>query len=179
MILDPEIHLHEIDCPKLPSKCYCSRVSWIWASLPDRPSPTNSGKWMLFPSADYVDNNWNRVKDLLCDRRIGSCAKVSTAAHANKNFLICIYTDDHNNIPDVFRVLKAVRQSRLSLQSISYKTDDATYQGIYASNSKALPVSKYTSPKVIDKLSLIENVIGPTQKVIIVIADKQVTYSMR
>jgi len=90
--------------------------------------------------------------------------------------LICIYTDDHENVADVFRVLVSLRQNRLSLAAVHYKTDEATISGVYAISTSETSekkhrnsrVSKYTSPKVeatgadwMKGIKLILNNIGP------------------
>ena len=92
--------------------------------------------------------------------------------------MICIYTNEHEDVADVFRVLVSMRENRLSLAAVHYKTDDATVSGVYAtsSNNGDIPekkhrnfrVSKYTSPKVestgaawMKGIKLILNNIGP------------------
>ena len=167
-IIDREGFLHKADCSHQPSQCLCPCVNWIWATIPGHP-PGNSGKWMLFLSAKSVDVVWTKVRSLLLHNQLGYCAKVAPALHARTAYLLCIYTQDHENYADVFRVLKAIRQSGLSSQAIHYKTDEATNRGEYSfktsgtTSGKKL-VSKYTSPKVTrgGRLVLLENNIGPT-----------------
>ena len=92
--------------------------------------------------------------------------------------IIKIYTDDHEDVADVMRVLTNIRQSRLSIAALHYKTDDATLSGVYSNDpSSGVPikkkhrnekVSKYTSPKVettgtdwLKGIKLLLNNIGP------------------
>jgi hypothetical protein len=145
-IIDNEEHSHDENCSHQPSQCFCHNVKWIWASVPGRPPSVHSGKWMLFPSNKNVDTVWTQVKSLLVANQLGYCAKVSPASRAK--YLVCIYTQDHDDIADVFRVLKAIRSSGLSFGAIYYKTDEATLRGEYSSTSKK-PVWKFSSPAVI------------------------------
>ena len=169
-IIDQECHLHNANCSRQPSQCFCPNVNWIWARVPGHPPAERSGKWMLFPSVKGVDAVWTKVKSLLADNQLGGCAKVAPAVHAGSAYLVCIYTRDHDDIADVFRVLKEIRQSGLYSRAISYKTDDATYRGEYSSTASGAIsgkklVSKYSSPQVTSEgwLTLVENNIGPAQ----------------
>ena len=173
-IIDHEGHMHNADCSHHPSQCLCPSVGWIWASIPNRPPAVSSGKWMLFLSAKSVDAVWAKVRSLLLENNLGYSAKVAPALHAGAAYLLCIYTQDHDDIADVFRVLKAIRKSGLSSQAIHYKTDDATYRGEYCINPSGVNsgkklVSKYSSPKVTKegRLVLLENNIGPAVRTLL------------
>ena len=114
----------------------------------------------------------------------GNTAKVSPASAEsdsdNPQHVICIYSNDHEDVSDVFRVLIDIRQNRLSKTAIHYKTDEATLSGIYTSTSgratdpaeveKRHPnfrVSKYTTPKVenasdwLTGITMYRNNVGP------------------
>ena len=168
-IIDDEENLHNANCSHQPSQCFCHNVNWIWARVLGAPRAVRSGKWMLFLSNKNVDAVWTQVKSLLAENQLSYCAKVAPAVHAGAAYLVCIYTQDHDDIADVFRVLKAIRSSGLMMsRAIHYKTDEATYRGEYASTSSGVflgkkLVSKYSSPQVTSegRLTLIENNIGP------------------
>ena len=70
------------------------------------------GKWMLFPRRADVDDVWLGVLTLLAEGRLGSTVKVSPMGgrDGNDNGLICCYTQDANDVDDVWRVL--VREIR-------------------------------------------------------------------
>jgi len=108
MLVDHEEGLHLSSCNREPSKCLCTFVSWIWASKPNHPDSVRSGKcmdnllicflcvmlknylhyfstgkWMLFPSSQYVDETWNKVKTLLAAGKLG--------IKLNNNPIICCH----------------------------------------------------------------------------------------
>jgi hypothetical protein len=181
-ITDTEGRYHGTACARMPSSCFCPYVSWIWARMTDTVETTSAGragKWMLFPNSGQVDEAWRSTVELLSSGRLGHCAKVAPVSHVNNGcHLICVYTNDYENIPEVFRVLHALRQLDLpcTKKALHYKTDDATYAGIYNSDSaasragfdKAAPkrhknfkVSMYSSPAVVaGSVVLLRNNVG-------------------
>ncbi len=179
-LIDFENELHEPQCVKLPSACHCQNVSWIWASLPVRVEPVHSGKWMIFPGKQSVDQTWEKVKILLAANQLASGAKIAP----NGSTVICVYTNNYEDVPDVFRVLVALRQNRIQIGAIHYKTDDATFSGAYATGEAAhragfdcnkrkrnprQKVSMYTSPPyeetgATEKIQMLLNNIGPEYK---------------
>lgn len=184
VLIDYEDKYHTPNCEKKPSNCICQEVSWIWALLPDQAKPVRSGKWMLFVGNQNVNDTWNKVKDLLASKQLGGGAKVSTGG--NKH-VICVYTNDFEDIKDVFRVLVALRRSRVQNSSIHYKTDEATLEGIYKTDEAAKQagfdgakkkepgrkVSLYSSPpnyaldnsnEAAETIQLLRNNIGPECK---------------
>jgi len=101
---------------------------------------------MLFPNEEYVDKTWETVCALFDEGKLGTSAKVSTKGSKHddtqqgistgSSYLICVYTYDHEDIPDLFRVLLALRDNGLhSLSAIQYKTDEATVCGEYATSA--------------------------------------------
>ena len=186
-LIDWEDEEHEPDCEKLPSSCDCQDVSWIWAYLPIMIEPVNSGKWLLFPEKERVDEIWEKVKILLAANRLGNAAKVATNADTVSNAInhvICVYTQNYKDVPDVFRVLVALRRSRLQNRGINYTTDEATLTGIYKTDeiakragfdcSRRVPgqrVSFYSSPCLpydptgaTERIQMFLNNIGPENK---------------
>jgi hypothetical protein len=180
-LIDREAQNHKSDCDMQPSRCRCPFVSWIWAQLPDAVKSVRSGKWMLFISKQYVDQTWEKVKNLLASNQLGNGAKVANGEA--KTYLICLYTYDFEDVRDVFRVLVALKRNRLAGGHLNYKTDDATYQGLYTTDQAANAagfqsakknhpnekVSMYTSPPPLtnnpggdkDFVQLFLNNIGP------------------
>ena len=189
-VIDLEDEEHEPDCEKLPSSCDCQDVSWIWAYLPVTVESVNSGKWLLFPEKGRVDDTWEKVKILLAANRLGMAAKVannvtvSDSVSTAANHVICVYTQNYKDVPDVFRVLVALRRSRLQNRGINYKTDDATLSGVYKTDEYAQRagfdcttkvrgqrVSYYTSPYLpydptgaTERIQMFLNNIGPENK---------------
>jgi hypothetical protein len=137
---------------------------------------------MLFTRSDEVDNAWLNVVDLLASGKLGGCAKVAPKKNTKDDLhVICIYTDDHEDVEDVFTVLHSLRCSAIpcaAQRTLNYKTDDATNAGQYTSNSSAQRagfdaaastshknqrVSKFTSPGFpgIRNVRLVLNNVGP------------------
>lgn len=183
-IVDREEAFHERECCRLPSECVCPNVGWLWATHSKQVNTNfiRSGKWMLFPDSDAVDEAWLKVVDLLADQQLGGCAKVAPVGRKQNNkHVICVYTNDHENVKEVFTVLHALRNSGIRAATdctLNYKTDDATYAAVYASDSAAqaagfagvslkahknFKVSKYTSVgfRGTSKVMLKLNNIGP------------------
>ncbi len=197
-LVDEEAHFHETQCDQMPSHCFCPEVKWIWASRPNRPHGIRGGKWMIFSNTMQIDSTWNKVKDLLASGKLGiflflilfisaifnesllslfclgTLAKVAPVSlKRDGGHLICVYTTDHQDVRDVFRVLVVLLRNRLAnYRIINYKTDDATLSGVYSSDSAAVLsgrfdrsfkpnnknylVSKYSALKVNDTGSEID-----------------------
>jgi Domain of unknown function (DUF1917) len=67
-----------------------------------------SGKWMIFVTSDAVDSMWAKVATATAEGKLGVAAKVSTIdEHKAPQALplICVYTYDFTNKPDIKRVL--------------------------------------------------------------------------
>ena len=182
LLYDREEQNHDPGCSRLPSECRCPNVSWLWATHRLAVESVRSGKWMLFTDSDDVDSAWLSVVDLLAAGQLGSCAKAAPRSSTRDGqHLICVYTDDHEDVQDVFRVLFALRNSSItcaSFRTLNYKTDYATNMGQYSSLSSAQyagfegaaskphknhKISKYTSPGFpgIKNVRLVLNNIGP------------------
>src|SRR5260370_36560329 len=94
------------------------------------------GKWLIFVTAENVDNVWARIERATENSQLGISAKVSTAVpngYGSSNHVICVYTNDFRDKEEVGRALKALRQLRITGR-IYYKTDQATLSGLYGSN---------------------------------------------
>lgn len=110
------------------------------------------GKWMFFPSVDYVDSIWKTVITALDNGELGNTAKVATDDGSGQVRLICVYTDDFGDIKDVKRVLETLVQKRLvdeESRPIYYKCDAYTYLDIKSNNPYGLKASLFSSRDVL------------------------------
>ena len=127
---------------------------WLWAfTKRAKLMGKHVGKWLVFVSVKDMDQMWKVVREATLQEKLGIGAKVATMrpnSHAKdeNTKVICVYTVDYRNKVDVLRVRKALRELGV-LQTLSYKTDEATYAGRYASSSH---VSKYRSNGSEDEL---------------------------
>lgn len=131
-----------------------------YVSWPIRVQFVRPGKWLLFPKNHEFPRVKERVFLLLAAKRLGPQILVNVdPENPTGTYNICVFTQDHHDIPDVFRVLVTLWRNRLANKRLRYKTDDATYQGLYASDYAAKRAgfdpstlekkrcSKYFSPK--------------------------------
>jgi hypothetical protein len=133
---DNEEKFHDDKCDQQPSTCQCEVVSWISASRPARFNVICTGKWMLFPDKKHVDEIWEKFKILLAANRLGTRIKVSTEECFEK-YIICVCTNDCENVQDVFRILVTLRRNRLSLGYLNYKKFKATQLKTYSNEEVA------------------------------------------
>jgi hypothetical protein len=96
---------------------------------------THSGKWMVFVPTEHVDDWWGVLRIGTERGVLGPSAKVATAlanplARSVDERLICVYTSDWRDEPDVGRVLAMLRRAGV-YWNLSYKTDEATLDGRY------------------------------------------------
>lgn len=90
-----------------------------------------TGKWCIFVRPAEVDGAWLKVKDALKHGQL-LCAKVSTALRAmgHDSHVICVYTENWQDIRDVMRVRDVLRSLGF-LDELGYKRDVDTERGIY------------------------------------------------
>ena len=113
-------------------------VYWLRAQGPASPRPERAGrggKWLVFVSAEAVDEVWARIKEATEDGRLGIGAKVSTArlnpnATRSNSRVICVYTYAWEDEADVMRVRGELRRVGIT-QKIPYKADEDTRAGKY------------------------------------------------
>ena len=110
---------------------------WVWAGksaktehAPDNALNIESGKWLIFRAADQIDDAWTTIAEACGSGRLGQ-AKVSTrhpvhSGYRNKH-VICVYTDDSENKPDVFRIREVLRDLGFT-ETLNYKPDAMTLQ---------------------------------------------------
>lgn len=117
-----------------------------------RETGVTSGKWMLFPSADWVDSTWKSVVAAMDEGKLGTTAKVATNDGSGNARLICVYTDDFGDTEDVKRVLRGLAEKELvdaESRPIYYKCDAYTHLDIKSNNDYGLKASMFSSRDVL------------------------------
>ncbi|KAM0285487.1 hypothetical protein ACHAQH_001437 [Verticillium albo-atrum] len=109
-----------------------------------------AGKWMLFCDPEVVNEVWGLVAKATANNELGIAAKVAPRSDdtGRKERLICIYTADFRDMPDVTRVLRGLQELGVvetMKKAIYYKPDAFTYIGIAGGNSWGLKASIYNS----------------------------------
>jgi hypothetical protein len=115
---------------------------WIFAfrAVGEYPEDTDrSGKWLVFLPVDEIDAFWARVREAVRAGRLGDSAKVATRATTDRQrgirtHVVCIYTYDHADTADVWRIRRALRVELGVTWRIAYKADEATAKGQYAAS---------------------------------------------
>lgn len=111
-----------------------------------------SGKWMFFPTVDYVDSFWRTVVTALDKGELGNTAKVATDDGSQQARLICVYTEDFSDKEDVKRVLMTLVEKGLvdeESRPIYYKCDAYTHLDIKSKNTYGLKASLFSSRDVL------------------------------
>eukprot|EP00741_Cyanophora_paradoxa_P012132 tig00020601_g11720.t1 len=103
-------------------------------------SGLRSGKWLLFATPAQVDEWWAKVARGVARGQLGPAAKVAPRGGQR---VICAYTADCLDEPDVRRVREALRALGFA-GTLRYKADLYTALEIYAENPWGLPVSMYS-----------------------------------
>ncbi|MCJ1358121.1 MAG: hypothetical protein MMC33_008119 [Icmadophila ericetorum] len=115
-----------------------------------------SGKWMLFPMPDTVNEVWGVIATETAVGRLGSAAKVAAddgQMSDRLNRLVCIYTEDFTDKRDVKRVLERLVDVGLTTRKgaeIYYKCDAYTHLGIERGNEWGIKASLYSSKEAFD-----------------------------
>ncbi|KAI4597821.1 hypothetical protein KJ359_004098 [Pestalotiopsis sp. 9143b] len=114
-----------------------------------------AGKWMLFPSAQTVNEVWEIVAKATASNELGIAAKVATRSEIDPRpeRLICIYTADFHDRDDVERVATKLKQLGLveprGKKPLYYKPDAYTYLGIGSGNAWGIKASIYNTKDMI------------------------------
>jgi hypothetical protein len=114
-------------------------ASWLWAYRQTGTYPEhgrNGGKWLVFAPIDAINSVWCTIREATERGELGATSKVSTAkpnpnANDKSEKVICVFTYDHTDEADVWRIREALRQLGIT-QTISYKADADTFDGRYA-----------------------------------------------
>lgn len=122
---------------------------WVHAVHPNSPHEwtDRSGKWLLFVLLKQLDEKWAIIAKETDLGRLGIAAKSATAKPnellQNKWVkVICVYTYDSADQQDVMRVRDHLRTLGF-VKKLSYKTDQATSEGRYRTQSETTPISLY------------------------------------
>jgi hypothetical protein len=117
-----------------------TRDVWIHAfpKTGDYPEDTDrSGKWLIWLSAQTIDRYWQAIREAVEQGKLGSEAKVSTAAsrqaRQGRPYVICVYTYDHADREDAMRVRQVLRDLGIK-REIIYKADEDTLRLRYGSD---------------------------------------------
>lgn len=115
-----------------------------------------SGKWLLFPMPDIVNDVWLNVVKATAAGELGDQAKVATddGEGNRKPRVICIYNDDFEDKEEVRRILlKLVElglvEKRSEARGIWYKCDAWTHLDIMSGNRYGLKATMYSSREVL------------------------------
>lgn len=102
---------------------------WHYVIAPRCRVYAHVGKWMIFRSQAEVEAVWRIIAEATIAGKLGQASKVATAYPTEyKTKLICVYTKDHRNKADVFRVREEL--ARLGFAEVLYyKTDAETIAG--------------------------------------------------
>lgn len=119
-----------------------------------------SGKWMLFPYPEEVNEQWAIVAEATVNRELGTAAKVAPDNGDGDRTprLICVYTKDFSDMEDVKRVLERMVELGLvkrrgaggAERGIHYKADAFTELGIVSGNEWGLKPSLYASKELLE-----------------------------
>jgi general stress protein YciG len=128
---------------------------WLEQRIVDlaKSKGVTDGKWMLFPSANMVDDIWRKVAKATLEGTLGYAAKVATDDGSDRQRLICVYTEDFTDEKDVRRVLDKMQELNLikGEQGIYYKCDAYTYLDIMSGNDYKLQASMYSSKEMLNR----------------------------
>lgn len=96
----------------------------------DYPQDTlHSGKWLLFPSTDEVDQTWPVIREATKQGKFGGYSKVVYNPRKTES-VMCIYTYDYQDRTDILRVRQELRALGFT-RKLAYKADETTMKGIY------------------------------------------------
>jgi hypothetical protein len=90
----------------------------------DKQVEDTTGKWMIFRSTGEVDRLWPVLKNAMQQGLLGMSIKAAPG-HPAKDKLVCVYTTDWYDVPDVVRVLGSLRTVGIEGR-IYYKADAQT-----------------------------------------------------
>ena len=115
-----------------------------------------SGKWMLFPSIDRVNEMWALVANAVAEGELGHAAKVAVDDGSGNNIErpIWAYTEDYTDRDNVKRVLEklvglGLVSNKGDTKPIYYKADCFTHLDIMSGNEWGLRPSLYSSAEIL------------------------------
>ncbi len=105
---------------------------WINHTYKGFSSDEISGKWCIFAAESTINKKWEKIKNLVESGTIIH-AKVSTkrflSYSRSKKYVICVYTKDFNDMEDLIRTRKALRDIGYN-RPLNYKRDIDTINGV-------------------------------------------------
>lgn len=131
---------------------------WLEKSIIDlaKSKGMTTGKWMVFPSPDMVDETWRKVAKATLEGTLGCAAKVATDDYSGGHRPVCVYTEDFTDEDDVRRALNKMQELGLvkGEHGIYYKCDAYTYLNIMSGNDYKLKASMYSSKEMLKDTSV-------------------------
>ncbi|GAA5990788.1 hypothetical protein JCM5350_004645 [Sporobolomyces pararoseus] len=116
-----------------------------------------SGKWLFFPSPEFVDQTWSKIVKALADADgvlaqtgVVKTAKVAPIAQNGEAQLICVYVNDSWNKRAVGRAFNCLVND-LQLVSSAYKCDAFTILGIDSKHETGIKSSLWTKHEFMKK----------------------------
>jgi uncharacterized protein YprB with RNaseH-like and TPR domain len=111
-------------------------------------SAYKSGKWLIFIDKLFINDIWDKIKKATETGKLGLASKVSTAlenSHSTNvnEYVICVYTKNWQNIEDIERIEKEIRNIGIS-STLFYKTDEDSIKNLYKIHGNT-GISKYIS----------------------------------
>lgn len=110
----------------------CTDTYWVFVDGPDHlRSQEPFGKWLVFRKRSELDETWHMIKQCVASGELGAIAAKSSTALENPNALhkdtgvICVFTTEED--ADVV----GLNLVHMLKHDIRYKTDMATYSGMY------------------------------------------------
>ena len=94
-------------------------------------SSATSGKWLIFFSAQYRAEWWEKISQATREGRLGPAAKVSTVPRGNR-YVICVYCADTESERTTLQVRGALRELGVTWQ-VPYKTCAMSASGVKGS----------------------------------------------
>jgi hypothetical protein len=84
-----------------------------------------AGKWLIFSSKEDHSSAWETIRLATEEGKLGLAAKAATISKDGRQYVICVYTKDAEDLADIGRVLRALRELGFH-QRLSYKSDANT-----------------------------------------------------
>lgn len=106
---------------------------WSWARADSSGWTARSGKWMLWPEGEEALSAWRIIGELTRAGKLGIQAKISCRAQRELvgERLICVYTADSDDLPDLQRVVDLLRNHLNPKHRLIYKEESMTHAGLY------------------------------------------------
>lgn len=126
-------------------------VGWVYAwpnAAEHRPKGSSTpgmegaGKWLIFSRRDDHPAAWEVISTATEQGRLGPAAKAATVPGKGDGFVICVYTKDAEDLEDIGRVLRVLRELGFR-QPLSYKSDANTLALKYGRGASTYRSSRF------------------------------------